>query len=143
MSITQALQLVYAGTLLATAAYVFPKGGRAERWTLAWLLVCSVLTLFVESPRATRWQHTEYAVMLVDLLLLVALTVIMLRSRRLWPIPATAVQLVAVITHVAMMIDRGIVPRVYSWALGFWAYPIMALVVIGTARASRARRPLP
>ncbi len=141
MSITHVLQLLYLGTLLATAAYVLPRGGHEERWSYLWLAACSVGTFMFESPKSIRWHHAEFVVMSIDAALLVAMATIMLRSQRLWLIPAVAFQLVAVITHVAMLINPAIVPRVYSWAQGFWAYPIMALIAAGTARRHRLSAP--
>lgn len=138
MTVTHAFQIVYLVTMLAAAAYALARGGTAERWAIVWLVICSVLTRALESPKSVRWHHAELVVLAIDALLLAALTATMLRSRRLWPIPAVAIQLVAVVTHVAMLLDHGIVPRVYSWAQGFWAYPIMALIALGTARRGAA-----
>lgn len=131
------LRIVFLVTLLAACAYAWWRGRRDERRGAVVILVGA----FASYPAAVlfghRWQAPEYGVLVVDALALGALLVIALRSERYWPIWGTAFQLVAVVTHLATMVDSSVLPRAYSLAQPFWAYPLLASLVAGTYNCSR------
>jgi hypothetical protein len=98
-------------------------------------IVASFLSMLLVSQDITiRYQRLEFGLFLVDLVLLAGFVVLSLFADRFWPLWITGIHLVGVATHTAKTLDPNVVPQVYSWIQGLWAYPIIALIVIGTAR---------
>ena len=121
-------------TLLSSCAYVFRVGGRFEVYGAAIIIVGSFMTPIVGYLVGSRWQSTEYGVLLVDIAVLAAFLMLALRSDKYWPLWTTAFQVIGVATHLARFADPAIIPRAYSMAQGFWVYPMLVALVIG-ARA--------
>ncbi|TZG26192.1 hypothetical protein [Sphingomonas montanisoli] len=137
MSLLIILQLAYLITLISICAYAIRCGGRPERQGAAIMIAGSVLTVPAASLVA-QWQSPALGVLAVDMAVLAAFLAIALRSDRYWPLWTTAFQLVGVATHLARLADPGIIPRAYSIAQGFWAYPMLVALAIGV-RESRSR----
>ena len=77
----------------------------------------------------------------IDLAFLASLIVIAVRADRFWPLWLAALQLVAIGVHGVRAYDPHILPIVYARIVGEIAYPMLALLVIGTVRHhSRALR---
>lgn len=137
------LSLVYMTILLSSCVYAIRFGSESEVTGAGIMLVGSFLTVVVDimTPKHVHLLGT----LLVDLAVLAAFFRLALRSDKFWPLWTTAFQIIGVATHLAKLADPVIVPRAYSIAQGFWAYPMLVALVIG-ARAdhivarNRARR---
>ena len=68
----------------------------------------------------------------IDLVALLALTVLTLKSDRFWPMWATAFHLLAVTVHGATMVDPKITPWAFATGAIFWAYPMLLALAIGS-----------
>jgi hypothetical protein len=138
---------VYWTFLIVVCLFAWQAGGRSERVCASIYFLGSVATVLASSPVPVRFQASEWGVLAVDLAVLAALIVLTLRSPRLWPIWATGFHVVGVTTHLAVFADPGILPRAYAHAQSFWAYPMMAALVVGTItyrgqlRAARRKGP--
>ncbi|RVT92490.1 hypothetical protein [Sphingomonas crocodyli] len=137
MSLLNILQLAYLITLISVCAYAVRCGGRPERQGAAIMFAGSVLTV-PAAKLVAQWQSPAFGVLAVDLAVLGGFLAIALRSDRFWPLWTTAFQLVGVATHLARLADPGIIPRAYSMAQGFWAYPMLVALAIGV-RENRSR----
>ena len=126
------LQLVYWTVLAASAAFVFWRGGTPEKAGVAIIGIGSVLSVIATSELEERFRSMEWGILLVDVAVLVALLAVALRSDRFWPLWAAGFHVIGVVTHVATLVDPDIVSYAYALAQGFWAYPMLAAVVIGT-----------
>lgn len=128
--------LFWALTLLC-CSYAILFGGRDGRWAAFLILAASALSLppmFFEEAYA----ETELIIFAVDLLLLGSLYVLMLASRRYWPIWMVGFHLVAVVTHLSTLLAPRFTPLVY-WAMGsFWAIPVLLSLLIGVELDRRA-----
>lgn len=84
----------------------------------------------------------EWGIFWVDVVVLAIFLTLLMRSGRLWLAAASAFQLLAVASHVAMLIDHRIVMNTYLIALTIWSFAIIAALLVGalTARPSRRRR---
>jgi len=135
-------QLIYWIFLLACSAYVLWKGGPPERLGIAIAIAASFLSaITVSHDLSVRYRHVETGLFTVDLVTLAAFAILALRSDRFWPLWITGIHLVGVATHTAKLLTPEVVPRVYSWIQGLWAYPIVLLIVIGAWRhQERLRR---
>lgn len=127
------LSLIYLVTLLSSCAYALRYGGQSERIGAGIMLAGSFLTPVVGFVAMKLHAHLVGA-MLIDLAVLAAFLTLALRSDKFWPLWTTAFQIIGVATHLAKFVDPVIVPRAYSIAQGFWAYPMLVALVIG-ARA--------
>ncbi|MFN3945312.1 MAG: hypothetical protein ACK4K7_10315 [Allosphingosinicella sp.] len=127
------LQILYWTTLAACLLFALKRGGADERIGAAVIAVGSLLSVGAAAAPNGRFQAAETGILIVDLAVLAAFLALALRSERFWPLWATGFHLVAVVTHGAMMVSPGVVPRAYALAQGFWAYPMLFAIAIGTS----------
>jgi hypothetical protein len=120
--------LLYALLLLSVAAYILRYGGPAERACILTIAVGSVATLVAANQQV--WSNAESGIFAVDLVTLLAFIAIMGRSNRFWPLWITALQIVAVMTHVARFVKPQTVPMAYAIAEQLWAYVMMGILII-------------
>jgi hypothetical protein len=139
MTIFLALQVIYTGFLAVTTIIGVRYGGRSERWGVNIVLLGSIATLCVEVPAIFQWQSNRSALVIVDILVLIAFYCLALKSRRFWPLWATAFHLIAVCSHYVVLMGLSQTLRIYILLQGFWAYPIMLLIILG-ALSRRQRR---
>lgn len=125
-------KLVYLMTLLGVSGYAFWQGGRPERLVAIIMLVGSFLSIPAAHMIATIWQSPEFGILAVDLVVLGLLMSLALRSDRFWPIWITAIHFVSVAIHFATIVEPTIIPRAYAMAQGFWAYPMLVVLMFGT-----------
>lgn len=122
------------GWAVAAAAVWF--GGRAERAVAAGFVVAWIATPVVRDP---HWDAPQWAGIAIDVLFFVFLSAVALRTRRYWPLFAAAFQLLAVLTHVARIIDPGVRAWAYYTAGIIWTYMTLLALAIGTYNRWRER----
>lgn len=127
-----ALRILYDTVLAVSCVFAFRYGGRSERWGAAILLVGSVLTMLAQQPPFFDWRYLRSGLLAVDLVVLAAFFALAQRSNRFWPLWATAFHLIAVVTHLVMFMQPAQVLQAYAIAQGFWAYPMLLVIVIGS-----------
>jgi|SRR5215217_4163316 len=114
-------------------------GGRDGRW--ASFLFLAAVGLTIPAARLGRaWGETELWIFGVDLIFLASLYVLMLKSRRYWPMWLTGFQLVAVVTHLSTMVDPNFTPQMYRAMESFWAIPLLLSLLIGVELDRRASK---
>lgn len=126
------LQLIYWAVLCASCGYAAWRGGTPERAGAAIMAIGSVLSVVVTSDMGVRFRGAEIGIMIVDAAVLVAFLAVALRSDRFWPLWAAAFQAIAIATHVAAVANPAVFWFAYALAQGFWAYPMLLAIVIGT-----------
>lgn len=132
--------LIFLGCLLAALGYVLWRGDPAARACVGTILIGSILSAVAANPIG-MWRGNEVGIFAVDLAVLVVFIAIMGSSRRFWPLWITAFQIIAVATHLARFVKPKTVPAVYAAAEQLWAYPMLAVLVAVTWRASRPKPP--
>jgi len=113
-------QIVGWTALALTCAVVFWRGERPERLGAALIAVAWLLTPLVELRRS--WFEPQLGILAVDVATLVALVALAFRSRRYWAICASAFQAIAVLTHLAFLINPEALYRAYlfgNFSIGF------------------------
>ncbi len=130
------VKIVFIALMLAICGYAFWKGHGDERWTA---LAIIVATLASGLTPVSGFAQVEFGVMAIDIGLLVFLIIVALRSDRFWPLWAAGFQVVGTTIHAASMNDTDIIPHVYAAAQSFWAYPVMAALMVGTWLEARYR----
>ena len=117
---------------LVVALYALARGGAPERWSVLVFLMGGGLTLLVVSPLPVRFRHVEVGIALVDLAMLAAFVVLARYAERVWPQWMTAMQIVAVLSHVPILLAPDVVPNAYIALQGLWSWPMLAVLAIGT-----------
>ena len=137
------LYILYFGFWAVLALFcwcVWRSGGASERWAAGMMAFAALFTPFIGGAFNTHWHAPQLGVLAVDSMLLLGLLALALRSHRFWPMSVASFQIVAVLSHPALWIDTTILPFGYALMQGFWAYPMMALVLIGARRHDQKRR---
>jgi urea transporter len=137
MILLAVLPFVFLLALLTTCWFAVVYGGTSERWGAAIIFMGAILSLPAATLFGSRWRSPEYGVLAVDVLALIALLALALRSNRFWPLWATSFQAIAVVTHLATMADHLILPRAYAIAQPFWGYPMLLALALGTRAVKR------
>lgn len=137
MLIYIALQYLYLATLLGVSAIVLPHGHQDARWGIAVILVGSVASYVAQLQIPPDWTSGRWALMLVDTIVLLGLGMIAMRSKRFWPLWIAAFQLIAVTTHLVMLIEPDQVLQAYAILQGLWAYPMLIVLLVTTLRRKR------
>lgn len=123
---------------LLSSAYGSIFGGRDGRWAAVLILLASLLTILAAHLDG-HWAKVEVARLLVDCALLVALYALALGSRRYWPIWMTGFHLIAVLTHLSVLLVPSYVPAIYRAFQSFWAIPVLLSFLIGVMLDRRAQ----
>ena len=123
---------VYFAILLGCCIYTGLRGSAPERIGAAILMVGSILTLVTLSSAAKIYRSLEFGVFVVDVATFLAFLVLALRANRLWPLCITAFQLIGTAGHAVKLVDPSVLPYAYAFALRFWSYPMMLMLVLGT-----------
>lgn len=113
----------------------FIRGGVEERLTAGGLLTNVAATVVM---RDHSWPQLQSAGFIVDVLFLVLLLAIALRTSKFWPLAAAAFQLLVALTHVAKMIDPELEQWSYITAIVIWTYLLMTALGVGVWNSWRA-----
>jgi hypothetical protein len=128
------LQIVYDVTLLAVCLYAFRRGGPSEQLGAAIILIGSLATIVVGSLPHFNWHHARAGLVIVDLVVLLCFYALAMRSERFWPLWATAFHLIAVSMHALSWAIPLVMIKAYILMQGWWAYPMLAAIAVGTRR---------
>lgn len=126
---------VWPTALLSVCALAAWRGRDPERLAAGGYLAAWALTVVVFKDRT---DDIQWAVMLIDAMLLVLMVGLALQARRFWPLFVGAFQLLAVLTHVARALDGRISGWAYLTAVLVWGY--LAMATIGYAAWTAPRR---
>jgi hypothetical protein len=132
--------LVFAIIQALVCIYVFFRGGSPERITASLLLVATGLTYAVPFDPAQGWLYVRLPILVVDMALLVGLCAVAARANRFWPIWLSALHLVAIAVHGVRALDPSLIPWIYGVAIGKIAYPMLLILLVGSARHHRRKR---
>jgi len=115
--------------LSVVCSAAFLKGEFEERLTAAALLLSIGVTVVL---RDRSWSHLQVAGFVMDVLVLVVLVGISLRTAKFWPMAAAGFQLLAVLIHVAKMIDPQVQDWAYITAIVIFTYLLIGALGVGT-----------
>lgn len=118
--------------LFVCCGYAILHGARSEYIGTAIMIIGSLSSLAVGSLLGTPWTGLEAEIFAIDVVALIALIGLTLKSDRFWPIWATAFHLLAVTIHAAMMVAPQITPWAFATGSVFWAYPMLLALAIGS-----------
>lgn len=107
---------------------------------MAIAVVASAVTLVTHRVEAVYFSKVETGTFVIDVITFFAFLLIALWADRYWPLWIAGIHLVGVATHTAKLVSPTVVPWVYNWIQGFWSYPIVVLIVIGSVRHQKRLR---
>jgi hypothetical protein len=130
----------YAMFLLLFAAacsYALWRGGAPERIVASVFAIGLAGTLLLQAPLAARFGSLELGIFLTDVAMLGAIVAVALNADRFWPLWIGAFQIIQVLSHVPQAIIPHLLPTTYGAIVAIWSYPMLAILVAGTARHRR------
>lgn len=116
--------------MIAVSAYAWWRGGWVERVVAVANVLAWIATIAVQNR--TNWVDPQWGMFAVDVLFLALLLALVVRSTSTWIMPAAAFQLLAVVTHAAIIADEGVRARAYITALILWSYLVLISLAVGT-----------
>jgi len=119
------------------SGYAFWRGGEPERLTAVANLAAWLGTLLAENRRTPF--DPQLAMVWVDAGFLAFMLMLALSRDRIWLLFAAAFQLLALVTHLAIIADEGVRSVAYLRSLTIWGYLFLASLAVGTWES--ARRP--
>lgn len=124
---------VYLVLLAACCIYVAMRGGAPELLGGTIIGIASLLTFAaLLGSMADLYRSIEMGVFVVDVVALLAFVALSLRADRLWPLCVTALHIVGTAGHAVKLVDPQVLPYAYAFALRFWGYPMVLVLLIGT-----------
>lgn len=127
---------VWALALITVSGLALWRGGRLEKLFALLNLAAWLATVAVMNPRSL--VDPQWGIFAVDAAMLAAMIWMSLATRRTWILPATAFQLLTVVTHIAIMADPGVRLRAYLAGLAIWGWMVLACLAV--AMIPRLRR---
>jgi hypothetical protein len=133
---------VYLFLMLCLGGWVYAigRGGAVERCGALILIAGCLLTGIVAPPIGQHFHRMEVGIACVDLLILVALATLAVRSRRPWTIWMASLQAVDVLSHIPILLRPIVMPEAYTILQGLWAWPMMLLLITATYRHQQRRK---
>ncbi|NNM77390.1 hypothetical protein HJG53_10785 [Sphingomonas sp. ID1715] len=132
--------IIFNLLLLLASGYAVWRGGVPERIVGISLLLAGLLTRLAYQPFAERFVSVDWGVLAIDVALLTVLIAVALYADRFWPLWLAAFHVLGTGAHLVRGMDHGIEPVAYAILLAAWSYPMIVLLVLGTARHARRRR---
>ena len=124
--------LVFFLFLGAICVYALYRGGGPERW-----VACIIVGMVALDPAVHIVTPLEYAKMdpghlVIDLVAWIAFLAIALRANRLWPLCVVSLQTIALVAHIAKLLDVTIHPKAYMIMQIASSYPLLVVLLLGT-----------
>lgn len=128
--------MLYGLLMWTIAIYAFRRGGWEERLAALGSVVGSYLTPLLTSVDQ-QYHHVELAVFFVDFAHAMLLVLIMMLSRKFWPIWVAAIEGVQLMGHLLPYMQI-VSPIVYYNSIALWSYPAWIIIAVGVRRHSLA-----
>lgn len=130
---------IWAAALVAVCGLALWRGGRLEKLFALMMLAAWLVTVAVMNPASL--VDPQWGIFAVDAVLLAAMVWMSLATRKVWILPATAFQLLTVVTHVAILADPGVRVRAYLAGLAIWGWMVLACLALAMIPRLRRARP--
>ena len=133
------LQVVWDLSMVLTAVLSVWRGRWPERTVAFGMIVSSIATAALQNTH--DWSAPQWADLGDDVLYLLLLLWVALRSDRRWPLFAAAFQLVLVCVYGAELADVRIGARAPFLAGAIWSFLILIAVLVGLWLEGGGKRP--
>lgn len=119
-------------------AFAFLKGDEPERVGGGIYAIGALASLLLQDD--TRLYGPQWGLMAVDGILLAAYAAVAWKSRRSWPVWASAFQALSVTIHVMTVVDIRPPLVAFYVVINLVAYGVLLVLALGVAQAWRDRR---
>ena len=124
--------------VVAICAFAFMKGDEPER-IAAGAYVLGWFASLLAQDEGNRY-NVEWGVFAIDLVMLVVLGSLVWKSRRVWPVWATACQLMVVTSHIILVVDLRPSIIAFLTVINLAGYGVLVAIGVGTFWAWQERR---
>ncbi len=124
------INISFSVLLFGSCGYAWIRGGR-EGKALCLLLLSAALGTPAAISLLRPYFGLPLVTFVVDLVLLVALGSIALRTDRFWPLWILAFHFLSVMTFVAWWLAPGMAGIVYEDSAAFWSIPALGVLFLG------------
>ena len=129
-----------AAVMVVVVAFAFLKGDEPERVGGGVYALGSLAALLVQNDG--QLFGPQWGLMAVETVVLGAYAALAWKSRRSWPIWASALQSVVVMSHVLMVIDLRLPLAAFLAVINLAAWGVLLALAVGVVHAWRDRRAL-
>ncbi|GAW40780.1 hypothetical protein SH203_01180 [Brevundimonas sp. SH203] len=133
-----AYAIVGAVFMLGMAVFAFLKGGSAERLGAGAYLFAWFATIIMQE--GSGFRGVPIGVFLIDLALLFVFVGLSWRYRQSWPVWASGLQLIAVMSHIMILTGQPVMVGSLYTIMNFTGYLIILCLIFGTFFAWQERR---
>jgi hypothetical protein len=128
---------IFWALVLSVSVYVFRFGGREERLVASILVAAYLVTLLFYWFGESDWLKPQLGILLSDSLASALLLVVALRSKRFWPLPIVAFQILPVLTQLVSAFGENLVSYGLGVAQGAWSYLQLIVLIVATIRTRK------
>lgn len=125
---------IYLGLLASIVALVLVRGDRDAKIAIGAITIGSILTFVSYVLVGRTWLLFNDINILIEGSLLSILLWIAMRSRSYWPLIVAALQIMAFLSHFAILFGKGLVSEALGITQGVWAYPQFLIIAGITVR---------
>ena len=124
--------------VIGLCMFAFLKGDEPER-IAAGAYVLGWFASLLAQDEGNRY-NVEWGVFAIDLVMLVVLGSLVWKSRRVWPVWATACQLMVVTSHIILVVDLRPSIIAFLTVINLAGYGVLVAIGVGTFWAWQERR---
>lgn len=124
--------------MLAIGMFALAKGGKPERIGAATMLMAWFLSIL--SQNYIGYAGVQWPMFVIDLVVLGVFVALVWKSPRSWPVWASALQLLTVVSHVMVFMKMKPTVSAFYTVLNMTAYGIMIAIAVGAFLAWQERR---
>lgn len=128
---------VFWTAVVLALVYALTQGAREERQVAIILALAYLATSLFYKLGTPDWLKPQLGIMASDSLAAVLLLIIALRSKRLWPLPIVAFQILPVLTQLALAFGENLVSYGLGVAQGAWSYLQLIILAFATTRSRK------
>lgn len=130
--------LVGAGFIVLISLFALTKGGRPERIGAATILGGWFLSILAQTY--VGYTSMQWPVLIIDVIALVIFVALVWKSPRSWPVWASAFQLLAIASHVMVLMKLRPEISAFYTVINMAGYGIIIALGVGTFFAWQERR---
>lgn len=120
--------------ILAMLVFALCKGGAPERWGAGVVMAMAALQLTVRTVIPNYWTIVDVGPLMADTLGFIGFGAIALYAFRVWPLFASALELISLGAHLARWLSAEVLPTVYALARD--APTVLSILMLAGASVS-------
>lgn len=134
---------IYLLLLVSSVCFVFWKGRFEERLAAGALTIGSIVTYLLYVRAGKDWLNFDLALLLNEAAVTAVILCIAYRSKRFWPLPVAAFQIIAMLTPLAGVLGENLASYALGVTQGLWAYPQLLVLMVAAIRGQMAIKTKP